>query len=84
MRVPNPASLFYFSMTAFRQLFIFLLVFLNNGYHKSNVHSLYVGYLLNPFNKKMGIIDSHRFDRRIDSVLDAFNSPRQSELLDTK
>lgn len=46
----------------------------------SNIHSLYVGYLLNPFNNKMGFIDSWRFDRRIDSVLDVFNNPRQSEL----
>lgn len=41
----------------------------------SRVHSLYVNYLLNPFNSTSGKITSQRFDRGIEGIVSEFNGP---------
>ena len=40
----------------------------DDAFFKSQIHSTYVEYILNPFNAKQGCIKSRRFQQQMDQI----------------
>lgn len=54
-----------------------LIAFLLNFRTQVKLHGLYVNYLLNPFNKLDGMIESARFEEGVRELVAAFNQTTQ-------